>query len=270
MPNPLSLSELQAAFAGQVLGQGDHSAVLYTQMRPLPGWGVAERLSVHRNTSLITLTDALQALFPVVRRLVGDAFFAHLARGYLAAHAPQTPVLQQWGVDFTSFLQQHPGLDTVPYLPDIARLEWAWSQAQQAPEQAPLTATDLAEQAQNAAFVGDPLRLTLHGSATVLSSSWPVLSIWQVNQDDDPPELSANHAEQVLVVRPWQSVELFALSPAEALVLQALLAGHDLDRAHAEVLALREPFDLAHFISRVLASGWCVASKDVADLQETV
>jgi hypothetical protein len=65
-----------------------------------------------------------------------------------------------------------------------------------------------------------------------------------------------------MVVRPWPSIEMFPLSRAEALVLQALAAGEDLDSAHARVLAHGEAFDLAHFISRALASGWCVVPEE--------
>lgn len=246
------LCDLQQAFAAHVLGQGDQVGVLSAHLAARPGWGKAERLSLHRNTSLITLREALEALYPVVQRLVGEAFFAHLCKGFLAESPPTMPVLYRWGEGFADYLSGHPDCGTVPYLADVAALEWARNRAQHAADRQPLTAHDLVPLAHQAVAAVEPLRLALHGSATVLVSPWPVLSLWQANQQEDPPPMTLESGECLLVWRAGMQVMMDALSPAEAAFLARIAAGDDLDRA----LPTAADFDLKACLTKGLEGGW--------------
>src|SRR5262245_40379998 len=85
MKPPLALPELQAAFAGYLLGaeRGDLAAGI------VPGAiSAAGRLAIYRNHVRISLTGALAATYPVVQRLVGEAFFAGAARTYVVQQPP--------------------------------------------------------------------------------------------------------------------------------------------------------------------------------------
>ena len=60
--------------------------------RPAP-----KRFSVYRNNVASSLTRALEAAFPTVRKLVGDEFFAAMAGVFLRAHPPQSRMLMLYG-----------------------------------------------------------------------------------------------------------------------------------------------------------------------------
>ncbi len=82
--------------------------------------------------------------FPAVKRIVGDDFFTAMARVYVVAEPPSSPVLMDYGVTFADFIAGFEPAASLPYLPDIARIERAWREAYHAEEAPPLDLSDLA------------------------------------------------------------------------------------------------------------------------------
>ena len=72
--------------------------------------------------------------YPVTRRLVGDDFFRAMARAFVAAQKPRSPVLIHYGADFPAFVEAFEPAREIPYLTDVARLENAWVEAYHAAE----------------------------------------------------------------------------------------------------------------------------------------
>ena len=118
----LALPELQRAFAAAILA--DETATLSPLVRA-DGIAPERRIQVYRNNSLITLAEALKATFPVVCRLVDERFFDYAARAFIRAHPPRQPRLADYGEEFADFLAGFEPARSLPYLPDVARLEWA-------------------------------------------------------------------------------------------------------------------------------------------------
>jgi hypothetical protein len=76
---------------------------------------VERRFAVYRNNVAVGLTEALATRFPVIRRLVGDAFFASLARLYFERNRPRSPVITEWKESFaTALILRDPGF----YVPE--------------------------------------------------------------------------------------------------------------------------------------------------------
>src|SRR5262249_36772420 len=84
-----------------------------------------DRLSVYRRNVLANQHDALAATYPVVRRLVGDAFFRESATRYALAHPSDSGDLHRFGAHLAAFLAAYAPARELSYLPDVARLEWA-------------------------------------------------------------------------------------------------------------------------------------------------
>jgi len=166
-----SLAELQADFA----------AALADPTLPAPA-GSGRRFDAHRNNRAVSLIEALEASFPVVRRLVGNDFFRAAAKAYIRRHPPRTPVLLLYGETFGAFLEGFEPARGVAYLGDVARLEWARLNAFHAADAEPLSLARLAEVPQER--LAD-LRFTLHPSLQLLASRWPVASLWAVTGGSD-------------------------------------------------------------------------------------
>lgn len=245
------LRETQARFRTALLGADD--APLAGVAAGCGGVPLARRIAVHRNTVLGTLTDALAAAFPVVQRLVGDAFFAAAARAFIQASPPPRPDLTAFGDGFASFLEGFPPASGVPYLGAVGRLEWARVEASFAADAAPLNLDALAAVPAEAV---PGLVFTPHPAARRVAESWPVQAIWDAHQTETvaPVDLDAG-GEAVVILRPADRLITLRLAPAADAAVAALFAGSTLAVAAQAALARDPAFDLLHALAALLQHG---------------
>src|SRR5262245_16767239 len=121
-----SLRELQHAMAAALL-EGGGPALAH--LVAADGLGADARVGIYRHHVLTTLTAVLASTYPVARRLVHEAFFAYLADVYIRRHPPAGPCLFEYGEELPALLEALPACRALPYLPDVARLEWALAAA---------------------------------------------------------------------------------------------------------------------------------------------
>ncbi|HSS29308.1 MAG TPA: DNA-binding domain-containing protein, partial [Usitatibacter sp.] len=120
------------------LSQARFMEMLYSEGACEPG------IAIYRRNLFANLGNALAATYPVVQRLVGDAFFREAARQYVLAHPSHSGDLNDYGASFAGFLARYPHAATLAYLADVARLEWACHESYGAPDAAPFDLADLA------------------------------------------------------------------------------------------------------------------------------
>lgn len=196
--------------------------------------------AIYRRNVLANLHDALAAAYPVVRRLVGEAFFGEVAERFARAHPSASGDLHRYGARLAEFIAGYAPARDLPYLPDVARLEWAVAQAFHA---ANARAFDYAALAAVAEPERAQLRLRLQPAARLVASPHPILDIWEANQparDGVPANLSTG--ARVLVYRDALEVRARLLSTGEWSFLSsvasgATLAGIAADPALAPILA---------------------------------
>ncbi|WP_236020996.1 DUF2063 domain-containing protein [Sedimentimonas flavescens] len=219
----------------------------------------AQRFAVYRNNVLHSLGRALAARFPVIERLVGADFFNAMARVYVEADPPNSPVLFAWGEGFAEFLEGFPPVAALPYLPDVARLEYARGQAYHAADLPALAPADLGALAARA----DAIRLVLHPSVTLIASGHAIRAIWAANQPGAAPQEIEDRPETALVLRDRKlDVPVWALGPGEAAFARELLGQAPLIRA-AEAAATAEPgFDVGPILFRLFAAGAIIGWED--------
>lgn len=246
-----SLRELQSAFADAVFQPQDTSTLApiapYIQDR---GFSAAQRLQIYRNNLYASLTGALQAVYPVIARLVGAEFFTHAARAYIRRHPSTAANLHEYGHAFADFFADFPGAADLPYLPDTARLEWAYHTVFHAADHAPLALDALARVP---AEQYPRLRFQLHPACRLLASDYPVLKIWQVNQPDyagDPTVDLAVGGVHLLVIRRGLTLYLEPLSPGEYAFLQACAQGRTFAHASKQALHAEAALDLGTCLRR--------------------
>lgn len=220
----------------------------------------AQRFAVYRNNVAVSLTEALASRFPVIRRLVGEAFFAAMARVYAETHRPKSPVLLEWGDSFPAFLAGFPPLSDYPYMADVARIEYARGLAFHAAD---------ARSASADSFVGaDPsqLKLRLHPSVQVLRLDHPAVSIWARNQPGASLERMALAGPEIaLVLRdPGFNVPVHVITEGDAVMIDLIRRGATLTTA-AELAQWAEPgHDPQPLILRLMQSGAILDPKEDA------
>jgi hypothetical protein len=213
----------------------------------------ARRFSVYRNNVFVGLIDALRAGFPCVARLVGDEFFAAMARVFVAAQPPDSPVLLRYGAGFPDFIASFPPAESLPYLADVARIERAATEAYHTRDEASLSAGALSGVSpERAPF----LRFRPHPSVRLLRSQFPAFTIWRMNTADGvPAPVDLSQAQDTMVLRPDAEVDVRHVLPASHDFVAALQQGLPLSRASEIALAIDADFDLARNLRELIDMG---------------
>lgn len=219
-----SLLEQQRAFAAAISsGARIRDAATDLVVRP------AANLDVYRNNTDWQFRNALALSFPVVKRRVGDDYFRQLATHYRRQYPSRSGDLHWVGRDFPGFLTAHLGDGDYAWLSDLAALEWARELSSIAEELPTLGADALAQVApedlENLAFTFQP-GLRLGGS------SFPVVSVWIANQQENAPPVDQSlGSEQYMVLGRDDRVEITRLGPSLHSFLSALQLGSPLGAA---------------------------------------
>ena len=243
-------ADYEGAFAHAVLNA---DAAVPAPLQGREGRSPERRFAVYRNNVFAGLIDALAGRFPATAKLVGEEFFRAMAREYVEKAPPRSAVLLHYGGDFPDFIAAFPPASAVPYLADVARLEWAWHEAYHAADAEPLSQEALTALAGRA----DGAALKLHPSSRVVESSYPVVTIWELTMrdgEDEPVRLPAG-GEDALVLRPALQVTVRRLPPGGAGFVQALMAGEKLPDAASRALDQAPDFDLAVNLAGLMRSG---------------
>lgn len=240
-----------ADFAAALL---DPEAALPAGLVVWNGSDPAHRFAVYRNNVTSALSDVLADSFPVTQQLVGEEFFRAMARVFLRRSPPSSPMLSAYGEGFPAFVEDFAPARAVPYLADVARLEWLRLRALHAADAAPPKPDEIAR------ALADPdrlpgLRLRLHPAAGVIRSPHAVMSLWAAHHgvgtlDDIDPF----RPEAALVVRPAMEVEVVGLPPSGGRFVAALADGLALGEA-ADAAGADPAFDLAATLAVLIRHG---------------
>ncbi|WP_374447028.1 putative DNA-binding domain-containing protein [Stella sp.] len=204
----------------------DPDAAVPPGIRVPDGVDPGRRFAVHRNNVLSGLVECLHGRFPAVAAIVGRDFFDAMATVYVRAHPPADPVLATFGDRLPDFVAGFPPAGAVPYLADVARIEAARTRAWHA-----------ADDAGDAGAEGPPrsvadARLRLCGAPELVRSSFPVVTVWEMNAGLRPPAAIKDWSpEWALVLRCGDRVPVLRAGPAVAAVLAAARRGGGLKAA---------------------------------------
>lgn len=245
---PLKLRDLQAAFAAHVVGRDrvDLAAAVVGD-----SISAEARLRVYRHHVAFSLGSALAATFPTVHALVGEAFFRSMAQRFVSQTMPTQPVLADYGGEFPAFVAGYGPAASLPYLTDIARLDWALNVAFHSPAGHRLTAADLAGIAPQRL---PSLSIAFPAGAALIGSRYPIDRIWSTSQpgaSDEAVDLGSGRTE-LLVLRRSDDAAFIVLTMGEAAFVAALIDGASLEAAAEKVLRAEPDFDLSAGFARLL------------------
>lgn len=238
----------QAAFVAAAL---DPAAPVPDGILGADGAPTTKRFNVYRNNIVVGLKDALAAGFPATQSLVGAEFFDAMAGVFVRAHPPGSPLMPTYGAGFPAFIDGFEPAATLPYLGDVARLEFALREAYHAAD-APAIDADL---------LADPLvftrRVSLAPPVRVISSAYPIHQIHRAATGGPKP---TGGGEDVLVTRPAYDPVMTAFPSGTAAILTALSDGLSLGAA----LDLAPPaLDVITFFAALLSGGALTSLEDL-------
>ena len=216
--------------------------------------GDTARVGIYRGNLHAHWRRALASAYPVLRQLVGDAFFDDLAPVYGRAHPAQDPDLNRFGAALPDFLAGFAPAAGYPYLPDVARLEWAVHEAWFAPDDARRVPAAALGGLAPAAF--EAARAVVHPSLRLHASGWATAALWHAHQPDGPPfpaVLRTGTCARVLRAR--FAVDVRTVGAAEHAALACLVAGGTFGAALDAAFDLDGDFDVAAHLGRWLGEG---------------
>ncbi|WP_137937524.1 DNA-binding domain-containing protein [Chitinivorax sp. B] len=205
-------------------------------------------LSAYANNRLCNRVGALVDAYPTVRELVGEAFFDGMAHEYARCMASHSGNLHQYGDVFSAFLRQFEPAKTLPYLPDVAALDWAMRRAyfeHDVPAFDPASLATYSNE-QQARLIAD-----IHPAASLLHASYPVVSIYQAHHGGEWPALDQG-PECALVFRRTNRVLVRALVGAELAFCTALMTGDALGDAVGAAIQKDPQFALGDVLMRLV------------------
>lgn len=149
------------------------------EAHPGPPGIEARRLKIYSDLVYNNLDGLLAGNFPVIRKILDDADWRSLVRGFLSRHHSHTPIFTELGREFIAFLDAEAGsYPARPWLAELAHYEWAELGLQLSESVAPPHDAD-----------GD----VLEGVPVLSPLAWPIAYEWPVHrigpdfQPDQPP-----------------------------------------------------------------------------------
>ncbi len=205
---------------------------------PPSGWLQPRRateagMAAYRRHAAATAERALAAAYPTVQQLLGNVSFAALAREAWQRHPPTAGDLALWDGGLVASIAAAETLAPEPYLADVAALDWAVHEAGMAADST--AATGLERLGSH-----DPQQLwvQLAAGTALVTSTWPVASIWLAHRRTDDARFDAVRvalADQVgevaLVQRRGLRVQVAPVDSGTARFTAALLDGRALAMA---------------------------------------
>ncbi len=241
------LRDIQQAFA-EGISEGHHHVVTGV---------IVPRASALRSVALYSrlirnnYRQALKITHPVLHRLVGDRYFAILARGYLRKHPSTSGDLFPYGRHLPTFLRS---VGAPPLLVEMARLEWVCHEVYQAADAPPVSWDEV-----QAIVSVDPSHVTVHShpATRLLVFPVPVHRVWSALQPDasgdEVVELPLPEEETAVVVtRPFGTVQVTPLAKQDYLLLEALLGGTDVASVERMAVGFDPGFDLSPFLAELV------------------
>jgi hypothetical protein len=209
----------------------------------------ARRFSVYRNNVAVGLIGALEARYPASRKIAGDEVFRAIARAFIRAEKPRSPVMIEYGEEFPEFIAASAGVE--PCLADVAWLENAWVQAYHAADAASASIANLAGLSPD---LLPGTRIAFHPAARLLRFSTPAASTWSSVQSGHDFRTPADGVrEDALITRPDADVRVRVLPSLAYDFALRLMRGATLIEA---AQALNDPaFDFGSHLVGLVESG---------------
>ncbi|PKF62566.1 DUF2063 domain-containing protein [Psychromonas sp. psych-6C06] len=246
----MKLKQLQTQFADSLFYEGDaitESIKTTQQISP------DQRLQIYRNSFIMGVTEALVITYQHTSSLVGEDFFNAVCRTFILQNPPKENNIITYGKGFSCYLSALPQLQSMPYISEMARFEWALEQTCNTPvsvlqldleKLGQLTEDNLA----NLTF-STPTQITLFESEQNIALLYEMLIAEQVQETDlnTPCYL-------VLKKQPDFKIELISLDKLSFRLLQQIQAGKTLAEISRDGLEAQLP----HLLEQALLNGFTI------------
>lgn len=249
------LHKLQSEFLQGVYTEDPQHSILENISEP-GELSASAHFEIYRASIFGGLLKSLTEIYPVCKALVGDRFFDAMALTHIRRSPSRQHDLNLYGEDFPVFVLVYPPVSGLPYLSDMAQLEWAWHRAYWAADHERLT-PDLIANIQEERH--GELVFRLPPSATLLESDYPLLHIRHLALDETEDEILDLDQESEVKLIIWREeleLRMASLTDDEWRLLCVLRQGRPFGEVcgHFDKNPTKVPLD--KLLLKVFHQGW--------------
>ena|SRR3990167_2843633 len=188
------LKQIQDSFQ-QYLLQSD-AGVIAPQIVSTETLPALERLSIYGNAYKARLLEALASNYPFMHTYLGDEEFYALAMAYIAKQPSSYRSIRWYGDTFPEFTRQSELSQSLPYIGEIAELDWMMTLVFDAKDADIVT---LEQMALISPDVWADMRFVFHSSVHRLQFGWNIVEFWQSTLSEEGGVSLAEYSSPV----PW-------------------------------------------------------------------
>lgn len=203
-----------------------------------------DRFKIYSNNVFASLKNVLKDDFPISRRVLGEQKFNQASFEFVRNFPPTSGCLLNYGEKFPRFLEVF--YPAIPYLKDIAQIEWAKKEIYYKNNSSPLDPTAL--NVVPADEYGD-LTFEFHKATFFFESVFSLQEIWENTEKEKNLKLTPSYS---LIIRPRYKIQHYWLSTEEFNFLKALYEKKTLGEAYERTAELNSKFDLSKALESAL------------------
>lgn len=216
-------------------------------------------MAIYRNNNREGLIKALANLYPVCSRLVGISCFRAMAHHYIQRYPSRSPNLNDYGEYFSSWVLEMPFHDNLPYLSEVAQLEWIIHTILM---DFPTSMVDWNSLAKLTLEQQSTLVLHRANNSVLVHFQYPVDRIWEVNQNESLSEEIIDLSESEVFLMVWRTevdLKLNRLTLAEWTLLNQIALKKSLEQLATITPSQIEGVDFLTVLSGLIKKG-CITS----------
>lgn len=233
----MKLSALQSEFQAHILYGEDQIHECIVNSGTLDH---RSRMAIYANAYRSRLNEVLAKDFPAVKLWLSEAWDG-LVNDYIDAHPSNSFTLRDFGARFPAFLAAQSLSEQGACLPDLARFEWAFCDAFDAPDHTALQPSDLA---MIAADDWPGLSFVPVSSLQYLHSHYNLPALWRI-QHEAVEEGVWQRSDEAILCLVWRKPDLAShfrcLSADEAEAFLLMVQGENFSTICAALLSWHEP-----------------------------
>ncbi len=186
------------------------------------------RISIYQNNVFAAIQDYLEEVYPATRGVVGADFFRQMAQVFIQQTPPDQGNIHRYGAGFGGLCANLQGLETLPYLGDLIRYEWALHYSYFSVVSSALDPASMSQDELLTSAVG------FNDGVFIIDSDYPIYEIQRQSLPSFEGEVSIDLSQSqdtLLVYKLGHEVRCLTLDQEQALFIQGIEKNENLLQA---------------------------------------
>ena len=174
------LHKLQTCFLKGIYDISSEQDV-FPYIKDVTGKTLSQQFNIYRGSIFGGLKKALAETYPVTKSLVGDDFFNMMLGQFIKLYPCDVQDLNEYGEELSAYIADLPQARSVPYLSDIAKLEWLYNVA----SNSKIQDSNLDKISKFSPEQQASIKLHLPVGSALMQSKYPIDRIWAIHDTEE-------------------------------------------------------------------------------------